>query len=123
MVIDYKELGHRIAARRKALGLKQFEVCEKADMNPKYLSCIETARSVPSLEVLMKILQVLDLRPNEVLLFKNTYSDELSDDINSINNYDFTYRDTVLNKYESLSQQGKETAAHFIEWLCSNESK
>ncbi len=122
MAIDYKELGHRIAARRKALGLKQFEVCEKADMNPKYLSCIETARSVPSLEVLMKILQVLDLQPNEVLLFKDEY-DELCDDINSVKNYDITYRDAVLNNYESLSQQGKETAARFIQWLCSTESK
>lgn len=53
MELDYREIGRRIARRRKELGLRQVEVCERADINDKYLSCIERATSIPSLEVLM----------------------------------------------------------------------
>lgn len=49
------ELGKRIARRRKELGLKQVEVCEKAEINDKYLSCIERATSIPSLDVVMRL--------------------------------------------------------------------
>lgn len=40
MELDYSEIGKRIARRRKELGLKQAEVCERAGINDKYLSCI-----------------------------------------------------------------------------------
>jgi transcriptional regulator with XRE-family HTH domain len=45
MELDYFEIGKRIARRRKDLGLKQTEVCERAGINDKYLSCIERATS------------------------------------------------------------------------------
>ena len=48
MVIDYKEIGRRMAARRKELSLKQYQVCEMIDVNYKYLSNLETGRSAPS---------------------------------------------------------------------------
>ena len=37
MDLDYREIGRRIARRRKELGLKQSEVEEKADIGYKYL--------------------------------------------------------------------------------------
>ena len=40
MELDYKQIGQRIARRRKELGLKQVEVCDIAGINDKYLSCI-----------------------------------------------------------------------------------
>lgn len=46
MELDYSEIGKRIARRRKELGLKQTEVCERAGINDKYLSCIERATSI-----------------------------------------------------------------------------
>ena len=52
MVLDYKQIGKNLARRRKELKLKQTEVCERAEINDKYLSCIETACSIPSLEAL-----------------------------------------------------------------------
>lgn len=48
MTIDYTEIGKRIARRRKALGLKQSEVEEKAGLGQKYLSNIERSISIPS---------------------------------------------------------------------------
>ena len=42
MELDYKQIGVNIARRRKELHLRQVEVCEKADLNDKYLSCMST---------------------------------------------------------------------------------
>lgn len=67
MELNYSEIGRRIAARRKALGLRQTEVCERAGINDKYLSCIERATSIPSLEVVMKLALALDTTPDEFL--------------------------------------------------------
>lgn len=68
MQLDYSEIGRRIARRRKALGLRQVEVCDRAGINDKYLSCIERATSIPSLEVLMKLALALDTTPDEFLV-------------------------------------------------------
>lgn len=47
MDLDYKEIGKRIARRRRQLKLRQAEVEEKADIGYKYLSNIERGLSVP----------------------------------------------------------------------------
>lgn len=66
-MLDYVEIGARIAARRRILGLKQAQVCERCDINNNYLSNIERARSIPSLEVLMRICAALDTTPDAIL--------------------------------------------------------
>lgn len=68
MDINYQEIGRRIAARRRALHMKQSEVCEKCDLNDKYLSAIECARSIPSLDVLLRICDALETTPDSLLL-------------------------------------------------------
>lgn len=68
MYVDYKELGKRIASRRKELGLKQSQVNEAAGLSDKYLSNIERATSVLSIDVLMKLCTVLDTTPDYLLL-------------------------------------------------------
>lgn len=67
MELDYSEIGRRIARRRKELGLRQVQVCERAGINDKYLSCIERATSIPSLEVVMKLAIALDTTPDAFL--------------------------------------------------------
>ena len=68
MELDYSEIGKRIARRRKAMGLRQVQVCERAGINDKYLSSIERAASIPSLEVLMKLAIALETTPDEFLV-------------------------------------------------------
>lgn len=68
MYVDYKEVGKRIAKRRKELGMKQFEVNEQAELSDKYLSNLERATSVPSVDVLMRLCDVLQTTPNALLL-------------------------------------------------------
>lgn len=80
MELDYSEIGRRIARRRKELGLRQVQVCERAGINDKYLSCIERATSIPSLEVIMKLALALDTTPDEFLTGTIRYeSDEWRD--------------------------------------------
>lgn len=68
MYTDYKELGKRIAKRRRELGLKQSQVNEMAGLSDKYLSNIERAVSIPSIDVLMKLCAVLKTTPDTLLL-------------------------------------------------------
>lgn len=67
MIIDYVAVGKRIAARRKELGLKQYQVCEMINVNYKYLSNLETGRSAPSLELIMNLCSVLNTTPDYFL--------------------------------------------------------
>ena len=77
MELDYAEIGQRIARRRKELGLRQVQVCERAGINDKYLSCIERATSIPSLEVIIKLALALDTTPDAFLTGSIRYdSDE-----------------------------------------------
>lgn len=68
MNIDYKEVGRRMSKRRKELGLKQYQVCEMIDVNYKYISNLETGRSAPSLDVIMRLCEALQTTPDYLLL-------------------------------------------------------
>ena len=63
MELDYTVIGKNIARRRKKLGLKQAEVEEMADIGQKYLTNIERAVSIPSIEVVMRLAAALDTTP------------------------------------------------------------
>lgn len=68
MTLDYSLIGKRIARRRKQLGLKQSEVEERAGIGDKYLSNIERAISIPSIEVIMRLAIALETTPDEFLV-------------------------------------------------------
>ena len=68
MELDYRVIGRRIAKRRKSLGLTQAVVEEKAALGQKYLSSIETGKSIPSTEVIMRLAAALETTPDEFLV-------------------------------------------------------
>ena len=107
MELDYSEIGKRIASRRKQLGLKQHQVCERAEIGEKYLSCIERATSIPSLEVLMRIARALDTTPNHLLLGASHLSQE-------------PWQDTA-ELLRGLNDKQLQLAKSFLLWL-SEES-
>ena len=103
MELDYAEIGRRIARRRKELGLRQVQVCERAGINDKYLSCIERATSIPSLEVVMKLALALDTTPDEFLTGSIRYeSDEWRD---------------VAELMRGMSKGQLSLAKSFLSWL------
>ena len=68
MALDYHMIGRRIARRRKKLRLTQAKVAELCDITNQYLSNIERATSVPSLETIMRLAAALDTTPDEFLV-------------------------------------------------------
>jgi transcriptional regulator with XRE-family HTH domain len=103
MELDYIEIGKRIAARRKELGLKQAQVCERAGINDKYLSCIERATSIPSLEVVMRLALALDTTPDRFLTGSIRYEGD-------------QWRD-VAEMLRDMGPRKLELAKSFLLWL------
>ena len=103
MELDYSEIGKRIARRRKELGLKQTEVCERAGINDKYLSCIERATSIPSLEVVMRIALALDTTPDEFLVGSVRYEND-------------KWRD-VAEMLRNMPPKKLDLAQRFLSWV------
>lgn len=103
MELDYTNIGKRIARRRKELGLKQAEVCEMAEISDKYLSCIERATSIPSLEVIMRLALALNTTPDEFLT-------------GSIRHEGEQWRD-VAELLRNLNPAKLELARSFLMWL------
>ena len=107
MELDYSEIGKRIARRRKELGLRQTQVCERAGINDKYLSCIERATSIPSLEVVMKLALALDTTPDEFLTGSIRYSDG-------------QWRD-VAELLRGMNSKQLQLAKSFLSWLSTQK--
>lgn len=57
-----KELGLKIKARRKLLGLTQRELSEYAEISINTLTKIERGEGNPTINVLIKILDILGLK-------------------------------------------------------------
>ena len=110
MYMSYAEIGRRIAQKRRKLLLTQAEVEVKADLSPRYLSNIERGRSIPSIDVLMQIADVLHMTPDEVLLgAENTSQSELQEQL------------TAGMKRLNVRQQ--EQVLSFIGWLQEQEAQ
>lgn len=107
MQVDYAQIGKRIARRRKELGLKQAEVCERAEIGDKYLSCIERATSIPSLEVLIRLALALDTTPDEFLTGSVRYQED-------------QWRD-VAELLRGMSGKQLTLARSFLTWLTEQE--
>lgn len=107
MELDYIEIGRRIARRRKELDLRQIQVCEKAGINDKYLSCIERATSIPSLDVIMRLAIALETTPDEFLIGSVRYQDD-------------KWRD-VAELMRNMNPVQLNLAKSFLRWLSEQE--
>lgn len=108
MIIDYKEIGKRMARRRKELGLKQYQLCEMIDVNYKYVSNLETGRSAPSLEVIMRLCEALNVTPDYLLLGADI---------------DGALKDKeITDKVDKLSDEGKKLLSGIIDVLLGDMS-
>jgi transcriptional regulator with XRE-family HTH domain len=76
MMIDYSQVGKRIAKRRKVLNMTQDDLAEFTELSNNYISNIENNHSIPSLETLVKICIALDTTPDHILLGTYRNNDE-----------------------------------------------
>lgn len=68
MELDLKEMGKRIAQRRKHLNMKQNTLSELIGISNNHMSGIENGKAGLSVELLLKICAVLDTTPDYFLL-------------------------------------------------------
>ncbi len=66
MEIDEKDIGRRVRTARRDLGLTQEKFAELIGVSPTHISHIENAKGSASLKTVIKIMNVLDITPNEL---------------------------------------------------------
>ena len=54
-----RQLGHRVASRRKAKGWSRYRLATEVGISRNYVGQIETGHSSPTVEMLQKIAQAL----------------------------------------------------------------
>lgn len=87
-MIDYKGIGIRIRDMRKMKKMTQEQLAEAAGVGVTHISHIETGNSVPSLQVMVDIINALDCSADELLCVEidqarplvNCWLSELVDD-------------------------------------------
>ena len=110
MQIDYAVFGRRITAIRKKRGLTQEKLAERADVTNNFISHIETCRSIPSLETVVKLCNALDVTPDALLLGTETRSRAyLTQDI--------------LRKLEGCTPQERRLVDGFIDLLVAERRR
>lgn len=107
--IDREKLRSRITAARGTAGLNQAKLAELAGITPSAISQIEKGDRIPSLPVLKRIAQTLNVSVN--YLMGETDESEIEDILQNGEVKQF-FRD-----YESLSVNDKEQVAMMIELL------
>jgi len=103
MDLDYKEIGRRIAHRRRQLNLKQHEVEERANISYKYLSSIERGFSIPSTEVIMRLAIALETTPDEFL-------------VGTVRREDKRW-ENVAELLRTMNEKQLDIAESFLSWL------
>ena len=71
------EIGGRIKARRRSVGVSQEKLAEMIFVSPHYIYEIERGMKAMSLETLMRLSEVLDLS-TDYMLFGNQTSDNVA---------------------------------------------
>lgn len=103
MELDYKEIGRRVARRRKQLKLTQEFLAELVDVSPQYISHIEHARSIPSTEVIMRLAIALETTPDEFLVGRARHEDQ-------------RWR-TISERLRGMSDGQLDMIENFITWV------
>jgi transcriptional regulator with XRE-family HTH domain len=67
MQIDYSDIGRRIRAERKKRTISQEKLAEMVDVGVTHISHIETGNTIPSIKVLIAIINALGISADELL--------------------------------------------------------
>ena len=65
--MDYKALGKNVRKYRVLQNMRQCDLAEKCNSSDSYIGHIENARGIPSLEMVVKIANALDVTVDQLL--------------------------------------------------------
>ncbi len=91
-MLDQRAIGEQIRKMRKAKGLTQDQLAEKSGVGVTHISHIETGKSVPSLEMIIKLVNAFECSADELLCvevkkaveLRNNWLTELVEDCSSL---------------------------------------
>ena len=109
MIIDYKNLGKKIAVTRKEMNLTQEKLAEITELSSNYISNIENNHSIPSLETFIVICNALNKTPDYFLLDSNSNSKEY-------------LSESILSKIEQCNPSERRLIDGFITLLINERS-
>ncbi len=96
-----KQLGYKIKRLRQKKGLTQEQLAEKADLSVRSLSGIESGENFMSAQTMEKILNCLNISPNELFSAEHLRpTDELVEEILEIIEEVKDDRDKIENIYK-----------------------
>lgn len=99
---QYEDMGNRIKLRRKELHIKQADLAEMLNISNNHMSAIENGRQKPSLDVFIKLCNLLNVTPDYLLL----------DSMHACN-----IPQDIIDKLRLCTQSDIELARDFIELL------
>lgn len=99
---QYIEMGNRIKLRRKELKINQSVLAELLDISNNHISSIETGKQKPSMDIFIKLCDILKVTP-DYLLLGSMHSSNVPQDI--------------ADKLRLCSPEDVELARNFIELL------
>lgn len=71
-MIDYKDIGRRIRAVRLQRQITQEQLAEVTGVGTSHISHVETGNSIPSLQLLVDIINALNCSADELKLITDT---------------------------------------------------
>ena len=101
LIYDMRKIGNKILAFRKAMGLTQAEVAEKAGLADRTYADIERGNVNMRIETLLKICDALGITPDAVLTEENSAR--------------LVSEEAVAVKYEACSEKEKQTALTLLD--------
>lgn len=110
MSVDYKVIGTRIKAKRKAIKLTQEEIAEKLDVTVGYISQVERGVTKINLDLLCRIGNILDC---DIAYFVSGASAEQSSYL----------AEEFANKFSQLTKDQKQLIISLIELQLSKNGK
>ena len=98
--LDNREIGNRLLAIRKSIGMTQFEVAEAAGLSSRTYADIERGTVNMRVETILKICDTLNITPDEIFTENDT----------SIT----TKQAEIIDRLNACSPKDKETALNIL---------
>ena len=96
LVLDLQSIGNNLYKVRKAKGLTQAEVAEKAELSDRTYADIERGSVTMRVDSLLKICTALNITPNDVLVVDNDVKITERDIVETIKDCSKNEKETAL---------------------------
>lgn len=117
--MDYKDLGKRLKAERKKKNITQEQLAEMVDCSSAHISHIETGNTIPSVEMLVTIINKLGISSDAILCDSvrkadHVYKDELNELFMDCSENEVKYivemakeNIRIYRKYKAVNNEGE----------------